>query len=323
MQNKLRIGIMGLGKISIKSMIPALKQNDKVELTAIASRSYEKAAKIAQSNGVSHAFGSYEALLKSDHIDAVYIALPNHLHCEWAIKAAQSSKHILCEKPLASSVEEAQTMIKAAADNNVKLLEAFMYRMHPQHDKVRDIIASGAIGEVQHFSASFCYSLSDLNNIRLKKDCAGGALMDVGCYLLDSARWLLGSKIKNAQVIFEIGKKSGVDEKCVMQCEMENGISCSLLSSTNMPREHTYKVTGNYGSITVPSAYIPPANKRVHIILKNDDGEKIYKIEGINQYAAECEALADLVSLPEKQTQLEDGLENCKIIEKIKESYEY
>ncbi len=320
-QKKLRLGIMGLGKIATKSMIPALKNNSKVELVALASRSLEKAERVALSCGARLSFGSYEALLASDEIEAVYIALPNHLHCEWSVKAAQSGKHILCEKPLATSVKEAEEMIEAARVNNVYILEAFMYRMHPQHRVVKEMIASGAIGEVQHFNASFCYSLSDLNNIRLKKECAGGALMDVGCYLLDSACWLLESKIKKSQVLFVIGKKSAVDERCVIQIEMENGVSGSLLSSTGMPREHAYKIIGSEGSISVPTAYIPPANKRVHVLVKNDEGEKIIKIDGVNQYAEQCEAFADLIYV-NKEAALENGLENCKNIEKIKDSYE-
>jgi D-xylose 1-dehydrogenase (NADP+, D-xylono-1,5-lactone-forming) len=313
---KLRLGIMGLGKIAVKSMIPALKDSEKVVVTAVGSRSLEKSEKTARVHGIDHYFGSYSELIESKKIDAIYIALPNHLHCEWAIASAKQGLHILCEKPLATKVEEAQAMIKAATDNEVVILEAFMYRMHPQHQIVKRMIADNKIGEIHQYEASFCYSLSDLNNIRLKKDCLGGALMDVGCYLIDSARWLLESEVDGLQCFKKIGKESGVDERTTISLKLKNGITCNLLCSTDMQRENKYRVLGSKGSMIIDNAFVPAINKRVNIKIKTENGEEIIKINGINQYKEECEAFADFI-YNDKEIDLESGLENIKVLERI------
>lgn len=199
---KLRWGILGSASIAVESVIPGLQQSELNEVTAIASRDEDKAKQTADQLGIDKAYGSYEALLADDSIDAVYIPLPNHLHREWTIRAAEAGKHILCEKPLALTEQEAQEMVQACADAGVQLAEAFMYRHHPRYDQIRDIIASGEIGEIRGIHSTFSFNNSTASgNVRFRRDWGGGALYDIGCYSISVARLLLGQEPSAATVI--------------------------------------------------------------------------------------------------------------------------
>mgnify|MGYP001948433970 CR=1 FL=1 len=177
----MRWGVLSTAKIGLTQVIPAIQRSKNGRVVAIASRNIENAKNVAEDLEIDTAYGSYEELLDDSSIDAVYIPLPNALHKEWVIKAAEKKKHVLCEKPVAVSLEELKEMTDACEKNGIKFMEAFMYQFHPQHQKVKDLIAEGVIGDVAMMRASFTFFLNDSSHVRLSEDLAGGFMFDVGC----------------------------------------------------------------------------------------------------------------------------------------------
>jgi predicted dehydrogenase len=188
MSTKVKWGVLGVADIATKKVIPAMQKGGMSEVAAIASRDRTRAAKAAKELGIPKAFGSYEELLAEPEIEAIYNPLPNHLHVPWTIKAAEAGKHVLCEKPVALTVKEATSLIEVRDRTGVKIQEAFMVRTHPQWLGALEQIRSGKIGRVESVSCYFSYCNLDPNNIRNIADFGGGALMDIGCYLVLSSR---------------------------------------------------------------------------------------------------------------------------------------
>ena len=185
-----RWGVLGVASIFMKRVLPPLLKSDSVDVAAIASRSAEKARAAAQAFGIAKSYGRYEDLLGDPDVEAVYIPLPNHLHAEWIRKAADAGKHILCEKPLGLNAKETASCVEYAAKRNVRLMEAFMYRFHPQWRYAGELVRIGEIGEILAVHTAFAYDLRDPENIRNKLEMGGGALMDIGCYAVSAARFV-------------------------------------------------------------------------------------------------------------------------------------
>jgi predicted dehydrogenase len=184
-------GIVSTADINRK-VIPGAQASPRVDLVAVASRTEERADAYAREWGIPRAHGSYEALLADPEIEAVYISLPNTLHCEWSIRALEAGKHVLCEKPLSRHPEEVEAAFDAAERSGRFLMEAFMYRHNPQTKRLQELVAGGAIGELRLVRSTFSYGLFDTGNIRLRTEVEGGALMDVGCYDVSASRLLGG-----------------------------------------------------------------------------------------------------------------------------------
>ena len=178
----LRWGVLSTANIAVKKVIPGIKRAERCAVAAIASRDADRARAVADALAIPKAHGSYEALLSDGDVDAVYIPLPNHLHAEWTIAAARAGKHVLCEKPLALSAADAQNMVDVCASEGVRLMEAFMYRLHPSWVSVRELVASGRIGRLRTVQSWFSFFNDDPGNIRNNKEYGGGVLLDIGCY---------------------------------------------------------------------------------------------------------------------------------------------
>lgn len=214
---------------------------------------------VAGKLNIPKAYESYEALLDDPEIDAVYIPLPNDLHKQWVEKAAEKGKHVLCEKPAAITAEETEAMIKVCDENNVKFMEGFMYQFHPQHERVREIIASGEIGEVKLFKSSHSFFLQNRDSdIRMKKEMGGGAIYDVGCYCLHALRSVLNSEPVEFHTIAEM--EQDVDLSAFIYARLENGIAAVIDCSFDMTGRNEYEVIGTEGSIKVPYAFRPDLN---------------------------------------------------------------
>src|SRR5436309_61011 len=194
MAKKVRWGILGAARIAVRKVIPGMQRGEWSEVAAIASRERRKAEDAAQALGIPKAYGSYEELLADSSIEAIYNPLPNHLHVPWTIKAAEAGKHVLCEKPIALSAQEAMSLLEVSQRTGVKIEEAFMVRAHPQWQGVLDIIASGRIGAVRSVSGYFSYNNRDPKNIRNIAEYGGGGLMDIGCYLIFVSRLVFGEE---------------------------------------------------------------------------------------------------------------------------------
>ena len=194
MTNKVRWGVLSTAGIAVKKVLPAMQKGEWSDVTAIASRDLHKAEDVARTLGIPKAYGSYEELLADTQIEAVYNPLPNQLHVPWSIKAAEAGKHVLCEKPISMTVAEAKKLLQVQQRTGVTIGEAFMVRTHPQWLRARELVQSGHIGALRSILGFFSYFNTDPRNIRNQPECGGGALMDIGCYPINTARFLFGEE---------------------------------------------------------------------------------------------------------------------------------
>ncbi|KAA9008404.1 Gfo/Idh/MocA family oxidoreductase [Paenibacillus spiritus] len=257
MSTKLRWGILGCAQIATNAVMPAIQASSSGTLAAIASRRLEKSREVAGQFGIGRAYGSYEELLADPEVDAVYIPLPNHLHREWVIRAAEAGKHVLCEKPLALTAAEAGEMVEACRKAGVHLAEAFMYRHHPRMKQVRELIADGAIGEIRGFRGAFTYNdAEDTGNIRFRAEWGGGSIYDVGCYPMSAARFLLGAEPEAVTAHARFSPEhGGVDMMTSGLVEFPGGVSlifdCGMWASNRQELE----ILGTTGRLYLPMPF--------------------------------------------------------------------
>lgn len=289
----LRWGLLSTARIN-RSLIPPLRASSRNTLAAVASRDGAKGREYANEWGIEKVFDSYEAMLASDDVDAVYISLPNKLHAEWTVKAADAHKHVLCEKPLATTLADVDTMIAAAQRNNVVVTEAFMYRHHPQTLKVKEIIESGKIGEVRLVRGSFTFTLTDRGNVRVNAGLDGGSVWDVGCYPISYARTMIGAEPAEAQGMAVIGE-SGVDETFVGTLHFTNGAYAQFDSGFHAPFRMNMEIVGSEGIIVIPRAFKPTDNETILVGPAGDQLEPVQVSGPEHLYIGEVEDLYDAV----------------------------
>lgn len=294
---KLRWGILGAANIAVGSVIPGLQQSELNEVAAIASRDEEKAKETADRLGIPQAYGSYEALLADDSIDAVYIPLPNHLHREWTIRAAEAGKHILCEKPLALNEQEASEMVQACEKAGVHLAEAFMYRHHPRYDQIRSIIESGEIGTIRGIHSTFSFNNSSSSgNVRFRKEWGGGALYDIGCYSISAARLLLGKEPTAVTVVGLFSPEHDhVDMMASGLMEFGDNVGVTFDSSMWAAFRNTLEVLGSDGIIEVPSAYISRLDNSSNFYVTKDGERTEIEVPKVNHYSLQGDDMARAV----------------------------
>ena len=292
--SKLRWGVLSTAGIGRAAVNPAIQASRNGTLVAVASRDARRARDFAKKWEIPSHFGSYDALLHSDVIDAVYIPLPNALHRDWTIQAAENGKHVLCEKPLAMSYVECREMEAAAAANGVQLMEAFMYRFHPQTARVLEIIRSGDLGQVQMIRSTFTFRLTRPDNIRWSVELGGGALMDVGCYCVDVSRTLAGAEPVEVQAFAE-WNSTGVDRALAGILRFEDGLLAQFDCSLAMERREWYEVAGTDGSLTVPAAFLPGTGDTV-LQERHGRGEaRDHVVSGTDEYRLMVEHFGDCV----------------------------
>ncbi|HEY3785857.1 MAG TPA: Gfo/Idh/MocA family oxidoreductase [Steroidobacteraceae bacterium] len=290
----LRIGVLGAAGIA-RSFIAGVRDSALVSVTAVASRDAARATRFAGEMSVPRSFGSYDALLADSQIDAIYNPLPNSLHAAWSIRAARAGKHVLCEKPLATSAAEARAMFEAARENGVQLVEGYPYRAQPQTLKLLELVESQAIGELQLIQASFGFTLGPEPNIRKDPALAGGALMDAGSYPVSLVRMLAQRRPSRIYAVAEWAA-SGVDRAVAATLEFDSGllaqVTCSF--STSVHREALIAGTG--GVIRTPFLNHPPAERPAELLVKQGTGWQAQEIRmevpALNGFRAEAEAFA-------------------------------
>jgi predicted dehydrogenase len=251
---KIRWGLLSTANIN-RRVIPAIRRSQHGTLQAVASRSLARADRYAARWEIPQAFGSYDALLESDEIEAVYIALPNHLHAEWSIKALRAGKHVLCEKPLALSVAEVDAMAAASQETGCYLAEAFMYLHHPQTRLVKEMVQSGAVGEIGVVRGVFNFAFSSRDNIRLEPQYGGGSLWDVGVYPMSYAQFLYGQAPEWVFGDQWLGD-SGVDETFTGQLHYRNGGLAQITSAFRLPFYTFVEVLGTQGRLTLNRPFV-------------------------------------------------------------------
>ncbi|GGH85289.1 putative dehydrogenase [Pullulanibacillus pueri] len=290
---KIRWGVIGSAGIAKRSVIPGIQQSETGEVTAIASRTLEKAQQTAKELNIPTAYGSYEELLEDPNIDSVYIPLPNHLHKEWTIRAAQAGKHVLCEKPLAINAEEAREMAEACDVAGVVFAEAFMYRYHPRYKMIREVIQSGEIGELRGLYANFTFNnAGDMGNVRYKKEWGGGSLYDVGVYPISAARMLLEQEPQAATVHALFSEAHGdVDMMAAGILEFNHGVALTFDCGMWAAGRNVLEVIGTEGRIEVPSAFVVHQDQQDNFIVTTKEGSREVEVPKLNQYSLQADAL--------------------------------
>ncbi|HSW43259.1 MAG TPA: Gfo/Idh/MocA family oxidoreductase [Patescibacteria group bacterium] len=319
----LRWGILSTARIATEKTIPGMLRAARCEVVAIGSRDSARAAAVAARHGIPRVHGSYEALLADPHVDAVYVPLPNHLHAEWTIAAARAGKHVLCEKPLAVTAEDAERMIAVCRAEGVALMEAFMYRLHPSWVAVRELVAGGRIGRLTAVTSWFSYFNDDPANIRNIQAYGGGALFDIGCYSVNLSRMLFGSEPERVEAAVARDQVSGVDVLASGLLEFGGGVATFTCSTRAEPDQqvHVYGTEGRI-SIGIPFNIPPDRPTRVYLTAGGDPpvepATETLTFEPADAYGVEAErfaaAILDGGPLP---TPPEDAVANLRVIERL------
>ncbi len=310
---RVRWGILGAAWIAKERMIPAIKAALNSQLLAIASRSEEKAREFANTYSIPRTYKSYEELLKDPDIDAVYIPLPNHLHKEWTIRAAEAGKHVLCEKPAALTVQEIEEMVSACRKNKVVFMEAFAFRHHPEWRRLREVIDSGQIGEVRNVQIRFSISVNNKDDIRLNPSLGGGVLYDIGSYCVNGIRYIMGDEPLDVQAFadFDVNK---VDVSVVSSIRFSRGrlaqFACTFQSDYNQSLE----ITGTEGIIKMNFPFRHP---QITIQKNGKQETEVYK-NPENSYISQVEHIANciLTGKPPSYSP-EESIANLKVIQSI------
>ncbi|MGN7762195.1 Gfo/Idh/MocA family protein [Paenibacillus sp. 22594] len=316
MTQKLRWGIMGCAQIATGSVMPAIQESETGVIQAVASRGLDKSSAVAKEFGVPQAYGSYEEMLADPNVDAVYIPLPNHLHREWAIRAAEAGKHVLCEKPIALNSREAAEMVEACRKAGVHLAEAYMYRHHPRIAEVRQIIASGEIGELRSIRGTFTYNdAEDTSNIRFKSAWGGGSLYDVGCYPLTAARLLIGSEPEavTVQAIFS-PEHDHVDMMASGLVEFPGGVSLIFDCGMWAYNRQLLEVLGTEGRIEIPMPFNARFDDAEFFVYAAGEVRRA-RATGANPYVRQADNFAAAVFGAEPAVAADDPVQNMMLIE--------
>ncbi|MDB5084721.1 MAG: oxidoreductase protein [Bacilli bacterium] len=321
---KLRWGIIGCAGIAIRSVITGIRQSRTGEAAAIASRSLDKAKEAAEKLEIGSVYGSYEELLADDSIDAVYIPLPNHLHKEWTIRAASAGKHVLCEKPFSLTAAEAAEMVAACRAAGVVLAEAFMYRHHPRYHRIKEIIASGEIGEIRGIHGAFTFNNSrPSENVRFKQFMGGGSLYDVGCYPISAARYILGTEPEAATVqAFFSPDHDNVDMMASGLLEFPGSVGVTFDCGMWAAGRNILEIVGTDGRIEVPSAYVSRSDASSNFFVTLHKGERREEVApAVNQYALQADDFAAAVFAGKPPLAgAEDPIHNMRAIDACLES---
>ncbi len=327
MIEKVRWGILGAAKIAVEKVIPSMQSGDFCEIAAIASRRMETAQRTAKRLNIPKSYGSYEDLLNDSEIEAVYIPLPNQLHFEWTVKAAEAGKHVLCEKPISLNASEVRKLIEIRDRTGVKIQEAFMVRTHPKWLKVRELIRSGKTGKLEAITGFFSYFNDDVSNIRNKPEMGGGALMDIGCYCINISRFIFEDEPNRVSALIERDERTNIDKMTSAILDFPNG-QASFTCSTQLVPHQKMQFFGTKGRIEVPIPFNIPTATPTRIFI--DDGADLYgknietiEFTAINQYTIQGDLFSKAIRENSAQTiSLEDSFANMAAIDAVFRSAE-
>ncbi len=327
MNKKINWGILGAANIAVKKVIPAMQSGEFCKIEAIASRDLEKAKRAAADLNIPKSYGSYEDLLNDSEIDAIYNPLPNNLHFEWTKKAAEAGKHVLCEKPLGMNADEVRKLIAIRDKTGVKIQEAFMVRTHPVWLKVRELIKSGKIGELQVIAGFFSYFNDDKSNIRNKKEMGGGALMDIGCYCINISRFIFEDEPQKISSLIMKDSDTGIDKLTSAMMDFPGGHATFTCSTQLVPYQRM-QFFGAKGRIEVEIPFNIPPETSTRIFI--DDGSDLYsknieKIEfpAADQYTIQGDLFSKaILENAEQAISLEDSFANMAAIDAVFRSAE-
>ncbi|HTU44950.1 MAG TPA: Gfo/Idh/MocA family oxidoreductase [Bryobacteraceae bacterium] len=322
MPGKVRWGVLGVAAIATKKVIPGMQKCERAEVTAIASRELSRAREAADRLGIEKAYGSYEELLADADVDAIYNPLPNHLHVPWTAKAAEAGKHVLCEKPIALSAEEAATLIPVRERTGVKIGEAFMVRTHPQWLRAGEIVRSGGIGELRAIVSEFSYFNRDAGNIRNVREYGGGAMMDIGCYPITMSRFFFEREPARVSALIDRDPEMRIDRLSSALLDFDTGHALFTCSTQMVPFQRM-QVFGTRGRIELEIPYNIPTDRPSRIFI--DDGSQLAgrsaRVEEFpicDQYTTQGDAFSKAIQEDgEVPVTLEDAVANMRVIEAV------
>jgi xylose dehydrogenase (NAD/NADP) len=326
--NVVQWGVLGARSwIAREAVMPAIRESKNGKLVAIASRDADdRMREYGSAQGIRVL--TYDGLIHDDSVDAIYIPLPNSMHFEWARKAAEAGKSVLCEKPLALNAAEAEALAALSERRGVKLMEAFMYRFHPQHQRIRELVRSGAIGDVIEVHAHLSVDLMsppDPNNVRFKRELGGGALLDMGCYGVSASRMVFGDEPSAVSAWWRIDEAMNVDVAAAGVLEFPRGrvamVSCSFEGNGN----GFYTIIGRKGTIEAPRALILGAGNRAAealIVVVDADGRRSEEfLQPFNQYRGLVEEFATSILLDKPvPLPLSDSINNARVLDAFAQS---
>ena len=320
MTRKVSWGMFGAAKIGVEKVIPAMQRSEACSVDASASRDLAKARRTADRLGVAKAYGSYEDLLSDPTIEAIYNPLPNELHVPWTIRALQAGKHVLCEKPIALDAAEARTLIEARDRSGKLVAEAFMVRFHPQWRRAREVVASGAIGDVRAIQTFFSYRLTDGDNIRNKPP-GGGGMYDIGCYAILTARYVFGAEPTRLVAALDVDPMFGTDRLSSAIMEFPGGRHLTFTCATQLSGHQRVTIVGDAGRIEVGIPFNAPIDRPTRITIDSGadlvgGGARVEEFPVCDQYTLQGDAFshAILEGTP-LEFPIEDAIANMRVID--------
>jgi predicted dehydrogenase len=322
MSEKIRWGVLGIANIAVKKVIPAMQKGRFSEISAIASRDAVRASQAAAQLGIPKSYGSYHDLLADPAIQAVYIPLPNHLHVPLSIKAAEAGKHVLCEKPLSLTAEEVRQLIAVRNKTRVKIGEAFMVRTAPQWLRARELVRSGAIGELRSIVSVFSYFNRDPKNIRNVPEIGGGAVMDIGCYPINISRFLFEREPVRVSALIDRDPEMNTDRLTSALLDYGTGHAIFTCSTQLVPFQRM-QILGTKARIDIEIPYNIPPDRPSRIFV--DDGvelagrkARIEEFETSDQYTIQGDAFSRaILDNSDVPVPLENALGNMLVIEAV------
>jgi len=316
-RKQIRWGVLGAARIATVKVIPAMNRCTFGRVTAIASRSLEKAREAALPLGIAQAYGSYEELLEDADIDAIYNPLPNHLHVPWSLKAAAAGKHVLCEKPIGMNAAECRQLMDARDRYGVKIGEAFMVRSHPQWLRARELVQGGTLGELRAVITAFTYNNQTPENIRNIPEYGGGALMDIGCYAIQISRWMFGSEPTAVQSAMDRDPVMGTDRLTSALLTFASGHAIFTCSTQLIPYQRVQLLcTGGRVEVEVP--FNAPPDQASRITVNTPNGQSTEEFPACDQYTRQGDAFSRaILEDTEVPTPLEEALANMTVIDRI------
>ncbi|HKD35727.1 MAG TPA: Gfo/Idh/MocA family oxidoreductase [Pirellulales bacterium] len=317
--SKVRFGVLSTAKIGVEKVIPAMQKGRLTEVVAIASRSADRAKAAAARLGISQAHGSYDHLLADPNVDAIYNPLPNDLHVPWSIKALEAGKHVLCEKPIALGATQARELLAAGRRHpRLKLMEAFMYRHHPQWIMAKQLVDSGKIGTLRTIQTFFSFFNDDPANIRHDSAMGGGSLMDIGCYAISLSRWLFEAQPKRVLGLVQYDPEFNVDRTASTILDFGHGTATFTCSMQVAPLQQVH-IVGNEGRIDLCEVPFNAPNDRPCVV-RYARGSEFHSIncEICDQYTIQGDLFAEaIVNDTPVPTPIEDAVANMEVIDAI------
>jgi len=316
--SKLRFGILSTARIGVEKVIPAMQQAAHCEVVAIASRDPARAKAAAARLGIPKAFGSYEELLADPGVDAVYNPLPNHLHVPWSIRALEAGKHVLCEKPIGLSADDGQKLVDAARKHpQLKVTEAFMYRLHPQWQRAKQLVGEGHIGQLRTIQSFFSYFNDDARNIRNQPDAGGGGLADIGCYCVSLSRFIFGAEPLRVIGIVEYDPVFKTDRLASGILDFGRGTS-TFTCGTQLAPFQRVNIVGTEGRVEIDIPFNAPHDRPCTMRHEHDGRVDEIALEVCNQYTVQGDRFAQAVlENREVATPLEDAVANMRVLEAL------